>query len=403
MCLECETEEYDFLKKSQPCPVPVRQQRRKIWELEERLHCPVIGTCLTIDDLKRVMRQSGLVMEAQASDFDFHVTLVHAASEKTRVTKNLQKLLEKRFNRHVKKLAKVSSEQELRRHWEQALADDEIPGMFWAVITHPRLTRVLSDQVYGEIHMLSHLSGQSHRKSLARIPVLEAECGELNGTLVKQKSLHEAQLAERDKRIKALESLVTKLRQELSADKEVPISPDSKALNDRLERQQRSNEWLTQNLASTRLALDAQSTHLSALNELLEETRDQLHQSESNLSQLIEQFNSEHQQDHVAPDLAGRKVVYIGGRRSLAPHLRSVVEGCFGNFIHHDGGLEDSRANLDQKLTGADVVFCPIDCISHDACLRVKRSCKRNNTQFIPLRSSGVSSLLNGLHLVAQS
>ncbi|MBV2121665.1 MAG: DUF2325 domain-containing protein [Candidatus Thiodiazotropha sp. (ex Ctena orbiculata)] len=401
MCLECETEQIE-LKKRRHSAVPVRQHRSKIWELEDRLHCPVIGTCLTIEDAKRLLRQSGIMLEAKASDFDVHVTLVHAAGEKARVTKNLQKLLDKRFGRHIKKLAKVSSAPELRQHWEQALADDEIPGILWAILTHPLLTRPLSDQIYGEIHMLSHLSGRSHRRALARIPILEAECDELNHTLTKQRTTNEAQLEERDERIKALESQVTKLRQELSYDKEEQVSPDSMALNERLERQQRHNEWLTQSLATTRQELDEQTTHLLALNELLEETRDQLQQSESNLTQLIEHFNGEHQQESAVPNLTGRKVVYIGGRRSLAPHLRSVVEGCYGSFIHHDGGLEDSRANLDQKLTGADVVFCPIDCISHDACLRVKRSCKRNNTQFIPLRSSGVSSLLNGLHLVAQ-
>jgi hypothetical protein len=42
-------------------------------------------------------------------------------------------------------------------------------------------------------------------------------------------------------------------------------------------------------------------------------------------------------------------------------------------------------------------VFCPVDCISHDACQRVKRCCKRNNTPFVPLRSSGVSGLIRGL------
>jgi hypothetical protein len=116
----------------------------------------------------------------------------------------------------------------------------------------------------------------------------------------------------------------------------------------------------------------------------------------------VKHLNGDHQQTKAVPDLSGRKVVYIGGRRSLAPHLRSVVEGCCGSFTHHDGGVEESRANLDQKLTGADVVFCPVDCISHDACLRVKRCCKRTNTQFIPLRSSGVTSLLNGLQLVSK-
>jgi hypothetical protein len=391
---------------SKECPqqldIPARQQRRKLWELDGRMHCPVIGTCLSIEDLKRVMRQSGIVMKAKASDFDYHVTLVHASDKKSRAAKNLQKLLDRRFGRHIKKVSKMTTEQELSKHWQQALEEDEIPGMLWAIITHPALSRSLSDRVYGEVHMLSHLSGQSHRKALARIPLLEAERDELKTTLKKQRAISEGQLGERDKRIKDLESLTIKLRQELTSGEIKQESPDTVALNESLARLRRHNDKLTINLATTRQELDEQSAHVSAIKELLDETREQLSQSENNLELLLEHFNGNDKRSKGVPNLAGRKVVYIGGRRSLAPHLRSVVEGCYGSFIHHDGGLEESRANLDTKLTGADVVFCPIDCISHDACKRVKRSCKRNNTQFIPLRSSGVSSLLNGLHLLAE-
>jgi hypothetical protein len=401
MCLVNESQK--LLKECpQQLESPAKQQRRKLWELEGRMHCPVIGTCLTIEDLKRVIRQSGIVMEVKASDFDYHVTLVHASDAKTRVTKNLQKMLDRRFERHIKKVSKVTTERELSKHWQQALEDDEIPGMLWAVITHPALSRTLSDQVYGEVHMLSHLSGQSHRKALARIPLLEAENEELKTALKKQRAISDAQLAERDGRIKDLESQIIKLRQELASGRIQQQSPDTAALNESLARQQRHNDRLTVNLATTRQALDEQTARVSALKELLDEKRDQLSQSENNLAQLLKYFNDNDQKQKGVPNLAGRKVVYIGGRRSLAPHLRSVVEGCYGSFIHHDGGLEDSRANLDIKLTGADVVFCPVDCISHDACKRVKRSCKRNKTQFIPLRSSGVSSLLNGLHLIAE-
>ncbi|MBT3059700.1 MAG: DUF2325 domain-containing protein [Candidatus Thiodiazotropha sp.] len=377
------------------------RRRRKLWELEDRHHCPVIGTCLNIDDLKRVVRQSGVKMESNASDFDYHVTLAHAAGDKTRVTKNLQKMLDKRFNRHIKKLSKVNCEGALAAHWEQALADDEIPGMFWALVTHPATTKTLSNRVYGEVHMLSHLSGRSHRKALARIPLLEAERDSLEETHKKQRTISEQQLAERDRRIDELERLVTKLRQELAAERRVEqANPESSALQDALDRQQRSNEWLTKNLATTRQELDQQSDRVRAMKELLQESREQLSASEKNLAQLMERLSHDRMQTTSLPDLAGRKVVYIGGRRSLAPHLRSLVEGCQGDFIHHDGGVEDNRANLDSKLAGADMVFCPVDCVSHDACLRVKRCCKRTNTTFVPLQSSGISSLLNGLQEV---
>jgi hypothetical protein len=78
------------------------------------------------------------------------------------------------------------------------------------------------------------------------------------------------------------------------------------------------------------------------------------------------------------------------------------VERLHGQFEHHDGGVEESRANLQCLLSKADMVFCPIDCVSHDACLKVKRFCKQNAKAFIPLHSSGLSSFARELTQLAQ-
>lgn len=44
-------------------PLPPAEERRrtrlKLWELEEKYHCPVIGTCLTLADLERLARNTG--------------------------------------------------------------------------------------------------------------------------------------------------------------------------------------------------------------------------------------------------------------------------------------------------------------------------------------------------------
>jgi hypothetical protein len=101
-------------------------------------------------------------------------------------------------------------------------------------------------------------------------------------------------------------------------------------------------------------------------------------------------------------DLAGQRVLYVGGRSTLTPHLRSLVESSNGRFVYHDGGLEESRAGLHCSLAGADMVFCPVDCISHDACRRVKQHCRQQDKPFIPLRSSGLSAFAAGLRLSCQ-
>ncbi len=103
----------------------------------------------------------------------------------------------------------------------------------------------------------------------------------------------------------------------------------------------------------------------------------------------------------MGPDLCGKMVLYVGGRSNMVPLYRQLVEERGGRFSHHDGGREDSRQQLPRLLSGADVVLCPVDCVSHDACKQVKRICKRYRKPFVMMRSSGVSALEKQLESVA--
>ena len=102
--------------------------------------------------------------------------------------------------------------------------------------------------------------------------------------------------------------------------------------------------------------------------------------------------------DTPAIDLCGRRIAYVGGREAAIRHFRALVESANGQFAHHDGGIEDGAQRLDRVLSQADVVLCPIDCVSHSACLRAKKFCKRAAKTFVPLRSASLSSLAAGLH-----
>ena len=42
-----------------------------------------------------------------------------------------------------------------------------------------------------------------------------------------------------------------------------------------------------------------------------------------------------------------------------------------------------------------------MDCVSHRACIRAKRFCKRTARTFVPLRSSGLSSFVSGLRQIS--
>lgn len=92
-----------------------------------------------------------------------------------------------------------------------------------------------------------------------------------------------------------------------------------------------------------------------------------------------------------------RSFLYVGGRDCQVAHLRQIASNHGAELIHHDGGLREAVSRIDTVLPSVDCVFCPIDCISHDACLRVKSGCKKLGKTFIPLRNGSKSSLERAL------
>ncbi len=95
--------------------------------------------------------------------------------------------------------------------------------------------------------------------------------------------------------------------------------------------------------------------------------------------------------------LEGRSFLYVGGRDCQVAHLREIASSYGAELIHHDGGLREAVSRIDRVLPSVDCVFCPIDCISHDACLRVKTGCKKWGKAFVPLRNGSKSSLARAL------
>ncbi|PDT84658.1 DUF2325 domain-containing protein [Sinorhizobium sp. BJ1] len=101
--------------------------------------------------------------------------------------------------------------------------------------------------------------------------------------------------------------------------------------------------------------------------------------------------------------LEGRSFLYVGGRDCQVAHLREIASSYGAELIHHDGGLREAVSRIDRVLPSVDCVFCPIDCISHDACLRVKTGCKKWGKAFVPLRNGSKSSLERALQDLSTS
>jgi hypothetical protein len=96
-------------------------------------------------------------------------------------------------------------------------------------------------------------------------------------------------------------------------------------------------------------------------------------------------------------DLAGLTLLYIGGRAHNIPQLRMLTEECGASFLHHDGGIDDRGGLVASQVARADRIYFPVDCVSHNAVVVVKRLARQLGKHYLPLRSAGLTSFVLAL------
>ena len=388
------------------------EQRRKLWEIRPDLHCSVLGTCLSYADLLKIGRRAGYVPREQASEYEVHKYFVHCAEEPDRLARLMHKTLDAKYRAAIRASMAARCEASLDEFWTHSLARGDIPGPFWALTTHPLVTDALLVRAFGDVHMLSHLTGASNRADAKRLQSLETALAETKRSLAAQATeqrqaaeRHASEVAGLESRLRAAEAAGAALPAAEARLREFENGEARRAL-------ERANQALTTELEDARQTGDRAQAHCRALERELTELRqanreatadrEALRDECSALEALVrDDIEGAAEPARTAPpavDLCGRRIAYVGGRAGTVSQFRAVVESLNGRFSHHDGGVDDNIGRLGGVLSQADVVLCPVDCVSHGACVRAKRFCKQTAKPFVPLRTAGLSSFVAGLH-----
>ena len=138
---------------------PASRRRTAIWDMHHSMHCSIIGTCLSNAEIRRLLIKLGVHGADSASDHDLHKQGVTLAGRQQGGGKFIQKALDHRHEAAIKQFAKAKDENALRELWEEALKRGDIPGAYWAVLSHPAATEAIMRKVFGDVHMLSHMVG----------------------------------------------------------------------------------------------------------------------------------------------------------------------------------------------------------------------------------------------------
>ncbi|MBI5460950.1 MAG: DUF2325 domain-containing protein [Gammaproteobacteria bacterium] len=386
---------------------------RKVWEIEARFHCGVIGTCLRLEDLRTLCRRAGIVFQTAVSDYALHHAFVELADRACYATRLLQRRLDSRHRESLRHFATARDEATLIQYWEAAQASGEIAGAYWALMSHPLAGLTLCERVTGEVHMLSHLAGASRRAELQHIKQLQQRQRLL------EQWLHEERQSAADRQA-IIQALNQRLTKAANAEQELARARTRIAQleqGDALRLARTCSEDLAAALANARLAADRHAAEARHWTERCQAAEHSVARTASELAatvaerdsleQLTQSLTRQCAQDCTADcprfDLCRRRILYVGGRPGLGPHLRQLVEQANGEFLHHDGGREEADSALAALLPGADAVLCPADCVSHSAMLRIKRSCKQQAKPFLILRSASLSAFVRGLQQLLNS
>jgi hypothetical protein len=391
------------LSATRPAGRAVSSRRRKLWEVEHKYHCPIIGVCLEVKELRRLTSKA-MKHQDEGSDYDVHTLAVSASDTRNPLSEGINRTLDQRFAVSLQRFAAFKTAAELKSAWQEACRQGrEIPAALWAACTHPACDETLALEIYRDIHMIQHQVGAGTRCDLQSMKRLQEDNAQLqrllDGLREKHENLQQAQarlqqastreLADAQSALALRDVMVRQLQEEnLALRSEIPELADRQQLQQRLLAAEERIRLMIDREKEKDVERERELVRLRDFARYAEETIEALSADEASATELL----ARQQEATNDQNFLGKCVLCVGGRPGSVNSYREVVEQSGGRFMHHDGGLEESKHRIDAALSAADIVICQAGCISHNAYWRVKEQCKRSGKLCMFVKNSGLSS-----------
>jgi hypothetical protein len=378
------------------------QPRRRFWEMNDLLGCPVIGICLKLSEQRHILKKAR-VYSPDMTDYEIHEQLVQSQKTESPLSARINRYLEQKFRREIDELG-YCPEKSFRTRWNKALKTGEIEGLLWIGVTNPNLSISLINKLLIDVHMLMHRQGEIVREELRQAARIRSQCNDLKADLqasrqkirIAREELEEVKKGEKElqREIRSLEEENQRLRE---SEKSESVKKKNAALLARIVKLESTLDYRNTALEKIREENTSLKTHLS--------TQIQANQSaQVEIDLLLRLMERESLECESCPDwdLCDKRILLVGGMSRLRGAYQKLVASMGGEFKYHDGNNNGGERALQELVTWADVVLCPIDINSHHASLGVKKICKRMAKPYHILRSSSISSISQALDTVAQ-
>ena len=371
---------------------------RKIWEFRNQTVCTILGLTFNEKELHKLSKKLKLDHDSITAH-EMHASLVQACATQNRTSKQLDKILTDRFEEYREDIKRIP-QKEIYRYIEDGNGTDiPLPALVWFAVRnqHEDINRIEAG-VYAVTHMYGHRALRFHAALRRALPDSRPEyvMKELNDAMGSNEKLQT--------KCKRLEWKREQLKSEIESIKENrsrinTVMEEQKQLNRRLasDLERLGGENALGQIEDMKKEIDLLTEEVKTLtSELLERDR-RCDVTSSELVQIdpVSELGTEDR--GMSIDLNGMRVAYVGGVESLTPHYREVIESFGGTFCYHCGRCIQGRKEIENLVDRTDLIFCPVDINSHDACRYVKKACKTRNKPCHFLRSSGLSMLIREL------
>lgn len=378
---------------------PDLSSRRRFWEIDSYFKCPLVGMCLTPAEQRQLLKKTGISFKRKSA-FEIHEILVAGSENENLLSRRVDNFLSGKFSREAVELWNLA-ENGFLMQWRSRFRTADAKGAFWVAATRPDLSTEARREIFGDVHMEMHNTGdqiaklkrlldheqamrhradERHRRETACRKGLEKEQADLRQSLRELNN----RLAFMEREKVALSHEIMKLRggaveilEQENNGLRADIDVLSAKVNDyahRLTVLQKENQRLLEDWG--------RQCELSA--HISDELEVVLHQC-LDMGECRESCPSF--------DLCRKRVLIVGGVTRMESLYRELIEGSGGIFEYHDGNLKNGSRKLESSLKRADVVLCPVTCNSHAACQMVKKLGKKYNKPIHMLTSSGLTGV----------
>ena len=363
---------------------PRKCGRVDVWDIPEHQLCTVVGTCLEIKQLRKLKNRFKKYIADMPlnSDYDLHACCVSACRIKNLLSKSINKTINQQFAQYVQEIRGLKEDKEIRKIWLSREPGNlrQLAGYYWAILTSERASADLKNEIYGEVHMISHISGQ---RSMTSLHEREYQLQQMRFDLKKKDRTIARRSLQIDQIRRVSEGLENQVRY---------LTSQNSNKETQLNKSQKSPQVYEQIINSQMNCMDRLQTQVDRQKQEIIDLRNRLDGNGHQKPKLSIVMPETVEPAREEKDLCGKKILYVGGfarHRAKFQKLTEMINGC---FLYHDGGVQQSVYQLDELIKRADAIFCPIDCISHDAVDRIKTLSKSECKDCVFLRSASLSS-----------